>query len=66
MPKTVTRRTLLKLFCLATVPIQSGAKEVKPAYPNRLLEQTLVPIDSQFIAVEGWVISVSNLAHRVK
>ena len=66
MPKSVTRRTFFTSFCLAAVPIRLAATETMPDNSNRLLQQKIVPVDNQFVAVDGWVITRSALAQRVK
>ena len=65
MPKPVTRRTVFTSFCLAAVPIRSAVTQTmsdSPDNPDRLLQQKIVPVDSQFVAVDGWVVPLSTLA----
>ena len=62
MPKPVTRRTVFTSFCLAALPIRSAANGTIPNHSHRLLQQRITPVDSQFVAVDGWVIPRSTLA----
>ena len=66
MPKMVTRRTVLASVFFATMPVRPASKDIMPVSLDSLDRQSLIPIDNKFIAVNGWVIPVSNLANRAK
>ena len=66
MSETVTRRTILTAFCVASLPIQGATKEIKLPNKNTEFLDNVLPIDNEFIAVDGWVIPASNLVKRVK